>query len=93
MKSKFFAVLLIAVILVLCAACDNGAVHSEDLVLKNGTVITPEIRAKLESMRPEADENFTSLHWMRYIVRSMSTMFKVNTLLLKRDSGIVLSII
>lgn len=61
MKSKFFAVLLIAVMLVLCAACDNGAVHSEDLVLKNGTVITPEIRAKLESMRPEADAVLASI--------------------------------
>lgn len=40
--------------LVLCAACDNGAGRREDLVLKNGTVITPEIRSKLESMRPEA---------------------------------------
>ncbi len=61
MKSKFFAMLLIAVMLVLCAACDNGAVHSEDLVLKNGTVITPEIRAKLESMRPEADAVLASI--------------------------------
>ncbi|HOE08985.1 MAG TPA: hypothetical protein PLU33_12395 [Treponemataceae bacterium] len=61
MKSKFFAILLIAVMLVLCAACDNGAVHSEDLVLKNGTVITPEIRAKLESMRPEADAVLASI--------------------------------
>jgi len=61
MKSKFFAVLLIAVMLVLYAACDNGAGHSEDLVLKNGTVVTPEIRAKLESMQGEADAVLASI--------------------------------